>query len=59
MKEVTFKISKNGSKVVIEAFDFEGTQCRDVTKNVLDGLGKIIHDEDKQGDGIQENIKTR
>lgn len=59
MKEVVFIISKDGSKVQTEASGFMGTECRDVTKNVIDGLGQITSDEDKQGEGIQENIKTR
>ncbi len=59
MKEITFKITKDGSKVETKASGFDGMTCRDVAKSVIDGLGTVIHDEDKLDSEVTENIRIK
>ena len=46
-KEVTFKISPDGSQVEVDAEGFHGTGCMDFAKRTLDALGRITDKKEK------------
>ena len=46
-REVTFKISKDGSQVEVDAEGFHGVGCMDFAKKTLDALGVMTEKKEK------------